>query len=148
MTLHFYLGTSASFASGTDLGNSSVRLGDIDGFIEAADKGIISIANLPFDDPAGSLSTSRSSAFARSGWRRRRPVPTRIWSGYIADRNFKRDLQKSQIVGAARTTDPTLVDLNAVVQIRVIAFNDGKRPAETDLARLAWILGHHLPPGV
>ncbi len=41
MTLHFYLGTSASFASGTDLGNSSVRLGDIDGFIEAADKGII-----------------------------------------------------------------------------------------------------------
>ncbi len=67
--------------------------------------------------------------------------PTRIWSGYIADRNFKRDLQKSQIVGAARTTDPTLVDLNAVFQIRVIAFNDGKRPAETDLARLAWILG-------
>lgn len=138
MTLHFYLGTSAGFTSGTDLGNTSVRLAELPGFTEAADGGAISFSGLPFDDPTDSLGLVGLRPF----WVEETAAsPVRVWTGYVADRTFSRDARRSQIVGAANVTDPNLVDLNAIANIRIIAFNDGLRPQEAVTARLAWILG-------
>lgn len=138
MTLHFYVGTSAGFTSGTDLGNTSVRLADLPGFTEAADGGNVSFSGLPFDDPTDSLGLIGLRPF----WVEETAAsPTRLWTGYITDRTYSRNPGRSQLLGAANVTEPNLVDLNAIAAIRVIAFLDGRRPAEPVTARLAWILG-------
>jgi hypothetical protein len=43
--------------------------------------------------------------------------------------------------GNKRRWDTDLIDLNVVLQFRKIVSADGKRPAETDLERITWLLG-------
>lgn len=63
----------------------------------------------------------------------------RSFTGYFADRTVKRDV--SMLTGAARIWDATVYDLNAALQFEIIRGSTARRPAETDTARLAWLLG-------
>lgn len=138
MTLFFYLGSSALFSAGTALASGNVRLGDINGLAQTANQGEAAFSNLTVDDPAGALTFVGLRPF----WVEETAAsPSRIWTGYVTSRTYQRDPDRSQIVGSDRTVVLTLVDINAILNLRVIAFHDGKRPQESDLARIAWLLG-------
>lgn len=140
MTIFFYLGTTADFnAPRTQLAYSSVRLADGGNvFAQTANQGDPSFSSLVVDDPGGALTFVGLRPFMIE---ETACNPSRMWTGYVTSRTYQRDPGKSQVVGADRTVALTLVDINAILGLRVIAFNDGIRPAETDLARVAWLLG-------
>lgn len=129
MTLFFYV------ADGSDLGAQAVRLGSGFSFTEAADSGMYAMSQVQIDDPSGSRSITGHWKF--------RAIETActsdsLYRGYFADRGAVR--ADSMLTGAARRYDGTVYDLNGALQFEVIQ-SGGKRPAETDTARLAWLLG-------
>lgn len=78
------------------------------------------------------------------GWHRFHAVdtdatPERLWTGYIYGQRITR-LDPSD---GSRTWDCDLNDLQAALTFRVFKDTDSsaQRPAETDLARLTWLLG-------
>jgi len=126
---------------GVDMGTSVVRLGQVPGFITEAELGSVGIAGIPFDDPAGTLTVTGWKTFVvneGSG-------PTgqqRLWTGYIADRKYQRATGTSLITGASRLIDTSIVELNTMLSFRLFPPTDtaANRPAETDVARLQWLL--------
>lgn len=129
MTLFFYYGSG-------DFGDQAVRLGTGFSLTECADSGITAMSRVGIDDPTGALDIVGHHAFRVSetacSW------PT-LFRGYFADRTVKRE--DSLRTGAARRWDSTVVDLNSALSFEVIRGSGGKRPAETDTERLAWLLG-------
>lgn len=129
MALFYYYGSG-------DLGDQAIRLGEGFSFTECADSGILAMSRIQVDDPAGSLDLVGHHGFhvdeTACSW-------LRLFHGYFADRTIKRD--KSLLTGAARVWDCTVYDINAAAQFEVIQGASAKRPAETDTARLAWLLG-------
>lgn len=65
--------------------------------------------------------------------------PTRIFTGYVADRHYRRGEVLSH-VAAARETTVDVVDLNARLGFLVITGDDGDRDAETVGERMTWLL--------
>lgn len=126
--LFFYYGTG-------DLGNQAVRLGDGFSFTEAAESGIVSMSRVRVDDPGGSLDLvghhSLNVDETSCSWRR-------LFTGYFADRTIKRapGLQ----TGVQRIWESNVYDVNSAATFEVIRGSTGKRPKETDTARLAWLL--------
>lgn len=113
-----------------------INLADgIDGFTTAANMGELGTAEVDIEDSAGSADYIGWKTFSAD--ESACSVP-RVWTGFITDRPIVR-LSPGQ--GAMRTWRCALVDLNAVFGFRAITGSDGKRPAETDLARIGWILG-------
>lgn len=130
MTLFFYYGSG-------DLGNEAVRLGS-EGFTfsEAAESGTLAMNRVRIDDPTGAL-----TIVGHHGFNVRETACTFPWlfRGYFADRTYSR--APGLRTGAARIIDGTVYDLNSALQFEVMRGSTAKRPAETDTARLAWLLG-------
>jgi hypothetical protein len=128
--------------AGASMGSTVVRLGDVPGFIGEAELGAVGVCGVPFDDPAGSLSITGWQTFhvdESSG-----PVgQQRLWTGYIADRQYARAPGTSLVTGAERRIDCTLADLNTILSFRLFPESDttANRPAETDIQRITWLLG-------
>ena len=129
MTLFYYYGSG-------DFGNDRIRLGDGFSFTECAESGVMAMSRIQVDDPAGALDIVGHHSFhaveTACSW-------PRLFHGYFADRSLRR--QASLLTGAARVWDCTVYDINAAAQFEVIRGATGKRPAETDTERLAWLLG-------
>ena len=66
-------------------------------------------------------------------------TPVRIFSGYATDRTIGRS--PSMVVGSDRTWDWNVADLNARLGDIIFLSKSGKRPAETDVQRINWMLG-------
>ena len=128
-----------AYLQGALVAVSSIRLRG-DGFpgpqMTAAADGTGSMGGIVFDDPTGALTVT--------GWQSvtvTEPDCTsapRLFTGYVADRTYRRG---PYVTGAGREIDATLVDQNALLSLRLIVNSDGKRPAETDTARIAWLIG-------
>lgn|GEM_PF-3825023 len=130
MTLFYYIGSSS------DLGAQAVRLGSGFSFTEAAESGELAMSQVRVDDPSGTLNIPGHYPF--------RAIETgcsfdSLFRGYFADRTIKR--ADSYLTGAARVWDATVYDVNSALQFEIIRGTGAKRPAETDTARLAWMLG-------
>lgn len=90
------------------------------------------------------------SSFAIRGWRKVYAVHPDInastdmsagvvWVGYTGPREIRRD--EGARIATQRWIDMNMVDLNTVLTRRLMLGDDAKRPAETDLERIAWLLG-------
>ena len=98
--------------------------------VEAANKGEAGIGGLDLEDPSSAWSiVGLKDLVADSS------VVGRIWSGYLAERQIGRGA--GLVVGADRHHDISIVDLNTRLQDLII--QHGKRPAETDYQRVAWL---------
>jgi hypothetical protein len=122
------------YYNGADQGNTSVRLGAL-GLTSAADS-TVSFGSVIFDDPAGSRTIT--------GWKTLNVDEpecvgsSRLFTGYVADRRYTRGPYRTD---TSRWIDTTIVDQNAVLGLRLITGSDGKRPAETHIERIDWLLG-------
>ncbi len=65
--------------------------------------------------------------------------------GFIADRGHYRGAES---MGMGREIDIAVDDLNSILRFRMIDGADGKRPAETVSARMAWIMGSSYVSGL
>jgi hypothetical protein len=138
VSLFFYLGGTITTPI-SDIGEGDIRL-SMPPISETALALTPSMSGLTLDDPTGTLDVTPLRAFAieEADCSKRR-----LFSGYVADRQQARGdgSHRSLILGAARTWDTTLVDYNNTMWQRVIRGSDGNRPAETDVARINWIIG-------
>lgn len=62
-----------------------------------------------------------------------------IHRGFIADRTVTRGL--SNKVGQGRRWTVSVADMNSIISRRIMLGSDANRPAETDLARVQWLMG-------
>lgn len=103
-----------------------------------AEEGSVAQSTIVADDPSGDLDIvglrnfyiTESTATSSN---------TRIYNGYVAERRYKRG--ESLRTTTARQVEVGLVDLNTILHRRVMVGSGNKRPAETDVARLLWLLG-------
>lgn len=125
----------------TDLGNQVVRLGAINGLTTKAEKGTVGTSSIPFDNPAGSLTIEPFRSFLMEEFACSAPV---VYKGYITDRSYART--ESFRTGAANRIDVSLIDLNAIFSMKLITHSTFHylRPAETDVARIAWLMAQVL----
>lgn len=67
-----------------------------------------------------------------------------VWYGYVARQRISRWMppggQPVAVGSNLRRWDVELVELNAILSLRIITGSDGNRPAETAAARLTWLL--------
>ncbi|MEK9207269.1 MAG: hypothetical protein AAB922_02225, partial [Patescibacteria group bacterium] len=129
------------FLDGTELAATRVLLhsletaGDAEVVTQSAELGTISVNGVEFDDPGGTLTVT--------GWRpfyvtEDQSVEARLFTGYIGEVRVSRGTY--DITSTGRVFDCDLFDENAVFGLRKITGSDGKRPAETETARLDWLL--------
>jgi hypothetical protein len=124
------------YGSSGDLNANRIRLGSGFSLTEAAQNGTYAMSKIVVDDPAGDLDIVGHHSF--------RAIETAcswetLFRGYFADRTISR--AASMLTGAARRWDATVYDLNGALQFEIIRGSGAQRPAETDTARLAWLLG-------
>ena len=126
-----------------DLGNEVVLLGDISALTTRAEKGQYASCDINLQDPSGSLDIEAFRVFIVDELA---CSATRIGRWYITDRSYERVPGTSLITGAARRIAVSLIDLNAVLYMKLITHSTFhyQRPEETDAARMAWLLGHVL----
>lgn len=146
MPMQFVLG-------GSDMGTAVVRLGKVAGFIGQANLGLVGSCGVPFDDPAGNLTVTGWQTFVVNELDG--PIgQQRLFTGYIADRKYSRGTSgtnDSLRTGAERLIGTTLADINSILNWRLFPPTDAaaKRPIETDIARLEWLLStSYLTPTV
>lgn len=102
--------------------------------------GSVGIGGIVFDDSAAALTVR--------GWmtveiRETACVDAPIlFQGFIADRNYSDNSPDAvYLISSQRFVDCNIVDQNAVMHIRLITNPDGKRPAESHIERIDWLLG-------
>lgn len=132
-SLHFRI-------DGVDLGASSVRLdATSDGpsfqFAEAIDYGRMAMGAVTIDDPGGIYDFTGLKSFQCD---EDDTTPSRLYSGFIGPRTLKRG--EKQRTGASRIHQINLLDLNWNLMRRSVRTEAAKRPAETDVVRIAWIV--------
>jgi hypothetical protein len=130
-------------AAGNSIGNDRVRL-TMPPLTIRAEAGDVGISGITFDDPDDFIGTTHTPLGIRGfAVSETAASPDKIFQGYFADRTIKRgeSPRGSLRIGAQREWDASLLDLNNAVFRRVIRNSDGNRPAETDLARISWLLG-------
>lgn len=102
-----------------------------------AEEGSVAQSTVRADDPSGAFDIVGHRIFqitedtATSS-------NTHIYVGYTAARRISRGDYRTT---TARVWDIDLVDLNSVLARRVMNGSDANRPAETDVARVQWLLG-------
>ena len=154
MTLFFtYYSPTTPYAAGWSepLGNQVVRLARMGPVVCEAQLGAVAISSLVLDDPAASVGHSGDAV---AGLKQVAITETaapvnrrRIWTGYTGDRRYRRGEpgdRGSLIQGSARVVDATLVDINSFLSFRIFSESGANRPAETDVARVQWLLGASL----
>jgi hypothetical protein len=120
-----------------------VRLYTLD-LTEQAEEGSTALSSFIVDDPDGDYDIV--------GWRRIWIYEdaaagsnnlTGVW--WIGDRTIERGPFET---GAARQWTLTLVDYNTLLSTRILHNPDANRPAETDIARLDWLVNTLGTPGI
>lgn len=134
-----------------DLGTTSVRLGSAKGLIQDAEAGTVPISNIVFDDPTGTLGHSADGILGLKGFRvieSAAPAGNQtVFIGYFGTRRYSRgdSSRPSLRTSYARQVDAEVTDLNAIFTFRIIEgakdAAHGDRPAETDVARITWLIG-------
>lgn len=115
-----------------------IRIPDVE-LSHQAEQGSVATSELPFDDSV--------ATFAISGHRKVYAVETEIdagtdphagvvWVGYTAERGVER---KETRTGAERGWGIQAVDINTVLERRLLLGADCDRPAETDVQRMQWL---------
>lgn len=100
---------------------------------ECAFRGQVGASSFTLDDTAGSYTPPGQKAItvAESS-----ASPTRMFTGYIAERK----VSKGTMAPGQRQWAVTVEDLNVLIDDRVITGTDGNRGAETDAARILWLI--------
>ncbi len=133
---------------GSDIGTTRVRLrgsgGDGIVGLNASANGEGSQGGIVFEDP--------DSDFSIQGWM---PITVeesdctaapRLFTGYVGDRRYSRGPYRS---GVEHQVDTTIIDTMTLMSFLLIEFADGKRPAETHIQRIDWLLGSvYIPDGL
>jgi hypothetical protein len=120
---------------------NGVRLahGDQQGVIDQAQVGAVGASSVEVDDPDGTL-----DFLSDKGWHiieDEAPIgDQRVWTGYIGDQKIGRGGENQ--IGAGRQWTLTLVPIESFLHFRIFEDDAANRPAETDLARITWILGY------
>ncbi len=149
-TFHYFSPTTPGNPSwDVDLGAAAVRLGEMPGFVDAAELMTVGMSSLPLDDPDGTLGYNNDAIVGlKQFYVDESAVPgySRMYTGYIADRRYSRGSAGRFLTGAARLIDVSLLDVNALAGFRVFqpaaldATSSFVRPAETAGARIAALL--------
>ena len=132
------------YNSATDVADVvTVRQGDV-AFSMSAEEGSVGMSKIVVDDTAGSLDYV--------GLRRMYAYETAcqahnqmIFNGYVQGREISRGPTEGpdedvEIIGASRRWSVSLADTNSLLSRRLITGPDGNRLAETDIARIQWLL--------
>lgn len=129
--LKYESGKSATYTDITD----RLRLYTLD-LTQDAEEGSVALSSVTIDDPAGDYDII--------GWRRMYFVEsdaagsnTVLYNGYTGDRTVERGPYRT---GPGRVFKVSLADSNAVAQWRVMTQTAANRPAETDVARVQWLM--------
>lgn len=109
-----------------------------DGFVMNAEEGSVGTSHVVIDDPTGDFDINGLRLFyvtetecagdAYGGI---------VYDGYTWTREYSRE---REFVGAARTIDSQLSDINSILERRILVGSDCDRPAETDVERITWLL--------
>jgi hypothetical protein len=110
----------------------------IDGieFTEQAEEGSGAISTVPVDDAGVAFEVRGLRGFAVY----ETDIPsgeTRVFNGFTADREYT---PLDGVSTQGRTVNLSLTDTNFVWGLRVMVGNDCKRPEETDVARMQWLV--------
>lgn len=146
MTLTFtYYSPETPSAAGwsENLGTEVVRLGAMGPVIAEAQLGAVGISSLELDDPdadvgheGDAVSGLKQVAIRESACPTDRKV---IWLGYTGDRRYTRG--HFAPAEAQRVISVTLADINSFLSFRIFTEGTADRPEETDLERIAWLIG-------
>jgi hypothetical protein len=137
--------TLLAYLAGDDHAHN-IRLNDI-GLTTHAD-GSVGFGGIVFDDPDGTLLVR--------GWMEVMVVEDEcidapiLFRGWVGDRQYVRQGGQGQPYRSAvgRYIDTNLVDPNDALVIRLFVNPDAKRPPETDIRRINWLLGAADPGGL
>lgn len=108
-----------------------------------AEEGSVAISTVNLDDPDGDLIVNGLAGLFGS----ESEVPGTIYDqtfirGFIADRTVSRgDDDSSFRTEAARKWAVNIADQNSLLSRRILLGNDANRPAETDVARVQYLMG-------
>ena len=103
-----------------------------------AEEGSVATSSIVIDDPLGDFDIIGHRNFAIREMSVAVGSNSYIFVGATADRKVRRG--PSGRVGVGREWEVSLVDINTFLERRVMVGLDNNRPAETDIARLQWLL--------
>lgn len=125
---------------GTDK-SGTVRLDPPWALTECAMRGQVGAQTITMDDTAGTYTPPGQKAVTVV---ESTASPTRMFSGYVAERRAA----KGTLAPGQRQWTVTLEDLNVLLDDRIITGSDGNREAETDAARILWLISDAAMTGV
>lgn len=111
-------------------------------FVAKAEEGSVGGSEVYVDDPTGALDIVGLRRWW--AWESAEDAGSQvIATGYIGPREIGRIANNvdDHVVGADRCWSVTLNDHNQLLSRRLVTGADGDRPAETDIARITWLLG-------
>lgn len=136
MGLRFYIRSHDGVVTEYDAGR--FRFADLS-VTQNAEEASVGTSSLFIHDPTGDLDITGHRVFGIKEDAVAAASNQFVYVGYTAERKVKRG--ESELTGASRVWEVTLTDVNTVVERRIMLGNDAKRPAETDVARMNWLLG-------
>lgn len=136
MGLHFYVRSQDGTVTEYDAGR--FRFLDLS-VTQNAEEASVGTSSLVIHDPNGDLDIIGHRVFGIKEDAVAAASNQFVYVGYTAERKVRRG--DSELTGAARVWEVTLTDVNTVVDRRIMLGADANRPAETDVARMNWLLG-------
>lgn len=136
---HFYRDNAGDIAEATGhvqfLGENPGQ----DGFTQNAEEGSIGSTQVRVDDPTGIFDVRGH----RLWWSQETEAAGDDFGGVfgVGYTTLRRVTQDFPFDGTGRAWTIDIVDINSVLERRVLLGADCKRPAETDVARIQWLFG-------
>ena len=122
--------------NGVTLTNRVRLMEEGEGFVTAAERGSVATGGVMIDDDDASLTINGWQTFTVDD---DEAFPySRVFTGFIVERNLGRNSRYRTTT--ARVHDCSILDMNAYLHLHVLRANAAKRAAETDVARVAWLL--------
>ena len=103
-----------------------------------AEQGSVAISQIVIDDPEGGIGITGLRPFGLTETAESSNQQV-IYNGWTADREVTRG--ESFRTGSARKWTVNVADGNSIITRRIMRGADANRPAETDVARVQWLLG-------
>lgn len=120
---------------GTPISNRVNFLKEGGSYVAMAFKAEYASGGVRIEDPAGNLDIAGWKTFTVDDMD---ATPTRVWTGYIFDKTLARG--ELPPTGVNRVHDCDIIDGNSAWQFQVLHSNDAKRPAETDVEQVQWLM--------
>jgi hypothetical protein len=108
---------------------------------ECAFRGQVGASSFTLDDTAGTYTPAGQKAITVV---ESTASPTRMFTGYLAER----EVSRGSMPPGQRQWLVTVEDLNVLLDDRVITGSDGNRAAETDAARILWLISDASTTGI